>query len=416
MKKTILLLLCFVMALILAACSGEKADPPKESVIPDDSAPVSTSAASGYRIEYELGDEFTDIFTDMPSEASPGDIVEVKTAILCDADIHVYADGQELGKTHYDSDYWGYSFIMLEKDVLITARFYTKDEIWGTTTMGEGVLREKYPEYYDLSTFKGLEVYVWQMAPNSYSCGVMMGTNRSKTLEELMNLKGAGIDEMKAILSSYDIPKENISVIPWQNPISSYLSEYWIIGEDEDPDAVSRRQKEYIDKLREMLLGSEETGFVGSDLRVRVNGKTVTYERYEAGDCALTPKAVLDTFSEETEIEGIVWDVYATEEYPDLSYVLVISGTNACWTYRLADNAASIYEDHDVNWYQVAYANWTEDDAIISSCLNAEKMLVSSARHLPVYKLDTIDDLDFNPGQQNNPMERRCYEKCGGAN
>ena len=394
MKKTTLLLFCFIMALILAACSGEKADSPKEGASPDDSLLSSTSADSGYHIEYALGDEFTDIFTDMPSEAFPGDTVELRTAILYDADIHVYADGQEIGKTHYDSDYWGYSFIMPEKDVLITARFYTKDEIWGTTAVDEGVLREKYPEYYDLSAFKGLEVYVWQMAPNSYSSGVMEGTNRSKTLEELMNLKGAGIDEMKAILSSYDIPKENIFIIPWQNPISSYLSEYWIIGENEDSNAVSKRRQEYIDKLREMLLGSEETGFVGSELRIRVNGKTVTYEKFEAGDCGLTPKAVLDTFSEETEIEGIVWDVYATEEYPDLSYVLVISGTNACWTYRIPDSTASAKEEDYVNWYKVAYAGWTEDSAIFLSCRNAEKLIIRSVRHLPVYKLDTKDDLD----------------------
>ena len=305
----------------------------------------SENAEINFNIRYELGDEFTDVFTETPEEASAGDTVELRTEILCDADIHVYADGQEIEKTHFDSDYWGYSFVMPDNDVLITARFYTKDEIWGMSTAEESVLREKYPEYYDLSAFKGLEVYVWQMAPDSYSCGVMMGTNRNKTLEEMMDLKGAGIDEMKVILSSYDIPKEDIFIIPWQNPISSYISEYWIIEENEDPDAVSRRRQEYIDRLREMLLGSEETGFVGSELRVQINGKTVTYERYEAGNRSLTPKAVLDTFSEETVIEGIVWEVYSTEEYPDLSYVLVISGTNACWTYRIADNAASVKDE-----------------------------------------------------------------------
>jgi hypothetical protein len=36
-------------------------------------------------------------------------------------------------------------------------------------------LRAKYPEYFDLSTFKGLELYVWQMAEGSYSCGLMLG-------------------------------------------------------------------------------------------------------------------------------------------------------------------------------------------------------------------------------------------------
>ena len=90
-------------------------------------------------------------------------------------------------------------------------------------------LKEKFPEYFDLSAFKGLEVYVWQMAPDSWSCGVLPGTNREKTPEELWNMKGTTIEEMRAILSTYDIPKDDIIVIPWQNPISSYLSEYWIV-------------------------------------------------------------------------------------------------------------------------------------------------------------------------------------------
>ena len=302
MKKSILLLFCLVVALILAACSGEKADSQNENIPAEDPAPASTSDDFGYRIGYELGDEFTGIFTDMPSEAFPGDIVEIRTGILFDAGIHVYVEGQEIGMTHYDSDYWGYSFIMPDKDVTVTARFYTKDEVWGTEKGDLTALRDKYPEYFDLPTGKGLEVYVWQMAPDSYSCGVMAGTNRYKELEELMNLKGASVGEMKAILSGYDIPKENIFIIPWQNPFSSYLSEYWIIAEDESPELAAGRRQAYIDALRGMLFGDE------------------------------TPVT------------------------------------------------------------KTAYANWTEDSRILS-CLNAKKKTIGSARHLPVYKFDTKEDL-----------------------
>jgi beta-lactamase regulating signal transducer with metallopeptidase domain len=114
-------------------------------------------------------------------------------------------------------------------------------------------LRAKYPEYFDLNTFKGLELYVWQMAPNSYSCGLMPGTNRNKTFEELINLKGASIAEMREILSTYDIDEEDIFIIPWQNPISSYIGDYWISQADEDPAAAESRKQEYIDGIRQML-------------------------------------------------------------------------------------------------------------------------------------------------------------------
>lgn len=154
------------------------------------------------------------------------------------------------------------------------------------TSMDE--LRERFPEYFGLSTFKGLEVYVWQLAPESYSFGVMEGTNRNKTNEELWGLKSATLDEMRAILSTYDIPKENIFVIPFHQPYSSYA---YVIDEA------------YTLRVRELLLG----------------------------DIAAVTK--------------------------------------------------------------VAYANYSEDSRIFS-CLNAEKLAISSVQHLPVFKFDTKEDLD----------------------
>lgn len=80
------------------------------------------------------------------------------------------------------------------------------------------------------------------------------------------------------------------------------------------------------------------SGFVGEKLYINVDGKTVVYERHEAGVGSLTKKAILDSFETQTEWEGVCWDVFSVEEYPDLSYVLAISGTNSSWTYRIADN------------------------------------------------------------------------------
>ena len=217
-------------------------------------ADSSSTTRSTHRIQYELGSAETH-FAGTLSEAIAGELVEIKTnGILYDADIHVYVDGQEISKSHCDSDYWAYSFVMPEKDVLVTAKFY---EIWGLDT-DEDALREKYPEYFDLPAFKGLEVYVWQMAPNSYSFGLLSGTNREKTLDEMWNMKGASAEEMRIILASYDIDKRNISIIPWQNPVSSHIAEYWIMEKDEDPASVEKRQQEYIDEIRAMLFDSTD--------------------------------------------------------------------------------------------------------------------------------------------------------------
>ena len=102
-------------------------------------------------------------------------------------------------------------------------------------------LREKYPEYFGLSAFKGLELYVWQLGPGVLRCGLMEGTNRNKTSEEIWNLQGATAEEMKRILSTYDIPEEDISIMPFLHPVSSYI--YNIT-------------EEYRAQMRELFFGS----------------------------------------------------------------------------------------------------------------------------------------------------------------
>jgi len=93
-------------------------------------------------------------------------------------------------------------------------------------------LRESFPEYYNLDTFKGIEVYVWQTEGGEYRCGALSGTNRNKTFEEISELvrNGATIEKMRSILSSYDIEKEGIFIVP----ITVTSSDYEIINTDFD--------------------------------------------------------------------------------------------------------------------------------------------------------------------------------------
>ena len=91
-------------------------------------------------------------------------------------------------------------------------------------------LQNKFPEYYNLDTFKGIEVYVWQTEKDEYMCGALSGTDRNKTFEEISKLasNGATIEEMQDILASYDIDKEEISIVP----IRIYTDYFEIATED----------------------------------------------------------------------------------------------------------------------------------------------------------------------------------------
>ena len=64
-------------------------------------------------------------------------------------------------------------------------------------------LKEKFPEYFRCSAFKGLEVYAWKDSFGLYKFGLMGGTNRNKTDEELDALPPATAEEMREILNYY---------------------------------------------------------------------------------------------------------------------------------------------------------------------------------------------------------------------
>ena len=83
-------------------------------------------------------------------------------------------------------------------------------------------LNQKYPEYFQLDTDKGLGVFVYQMTPNSYSCILLRGTNAGDGLEYLGGKPGTSLDEMRQIVQSYGLDRSQISIIPFQMPYSSY--------------------------------------------------------------------------------------------------------------------------------------------------------------------------------------------------
>lgn len=42
--------------------------------------------------------------------------------------------------------------MMPDRDVLVTAKFYTEGEVWGLDSNDLNALKEKYSEYFGLST------------------------------------------------------------------------------------------------------------------------------------------------------------------------------------------------------------------------------------------------------------------------
>lgn len=120
-------------------------------------------------------------------------------------------------------------------------------------------LRAQYPEYFDLDASAGLDVYVWQMAPDSYYFGLLphAASPRDSTAQELLALRGASSEQMRYILAAYALDPDDIHVIPWQNPISSYIPECWVVTEN--GESLEEKQAQYIQTVSAMLFGEGNT-------------------------------------------------------------------------------------------------------------------------------------------------------------
>ena len=111
--------------------------------------------------------------------------------------------------------------------------------------MREKEFSEAAKSYMNLSSDDGLTVCVWQLEGEPVLSGLLPGKYRywseANTQESVeMGLRaGVMLEEMKRILATYDIKKDKISVVEWNNPLSSKAYRY--LGEQ-------------LTEIREMLL------------------------------------------------------------------------------------------------------------------------------------------------------------------
>ena len=97
------------------------------------------------------------------------------------------------------------------------------DFVGGPTNIGQ--LKEKYPQFFNVSTDGGLTVYVWQMSKDNYSCYLANTSMEAISDNSFAYDVGTTIAEMRAILTTHNIDQKEITVQPVINPLSSYYYE-----------------------------------------------------------------------------------------------------------------------------------------------------------------------------------------------
>ena len=80
-------------------------------------------------------------------------------------------------------------------------------------------------------------------------------------------------------------------------------------------------------------------GLVAGYLFVPINGAAYRYALAEPNPAGVTVDRLLDICTEEMPIESVVWEVYSLKEYPDMTKLLIVSGTNSDWLCEYAPAA-----------------------------------------------------------------------------
>ena len=115
------------------------------------------------------------------------------------------------------------------------------------------------------------------------------------------------------------------------------------------------------------------------------------FEKLETGDKILV---LHDGIAESYPGRTGAYAVFKQEDgtIDDISQDVLEQLTEMGWLSNVSTYAFTIAgEALDV---AVAYANWTDDEKIYNSALNADKILADSVHHYPIYKFDTLEDLE----------------------
>ena len=146
-------------------------------------------------------------------------------------------------------------FSVKDGDEWITYQAWKEFNVTSMPNVDIDALREEHPEYFGLDASNGLDVYVWQMAPYNYLFGLLphFDQNRDWLNHDLMALKPVSAEQMNVILSTYDIKESDIHVHARYNPVSSYLGNWQLIREGEDPD---EKKQAYEESIRRMIFGT----------------------------------------------------------------------------------------------------------------------------------------------------------------
>lgn len=183
---------------------------------------------------------------------------------------------------------------------------YTENGLNSVDDVSLEKLREKYPQFFNVSTDGGLTVYVWQTAEDDYRCYLANTFTEAIADNSFAYETGASIAEMRTILTTYDVKKEDIVIQPVKNPLCSYSyninNEYKEITKRLFWSAIPEAEDSTNFENNTLPHGSFENPYhIGDSIRVKhgdINQKGVVYDYNASITIILTDKEAEEKLKE----------------------------------------------------------------------------------------------------------------------
>ncbi len=155
-------------------------------------------------------------------------------------------------------------FFAFEQKVLYCEGYFTglsdeNSEFLQTIIEDCGISEETSLSNTELSTpsaEKRYNIYVCQFARGSYQF-IVTPENEELTWQELWGTQSIRMEELRRILADYGATANDVNIIPWQNPLSSYIGEYWIMRSDNEADQKKLRAR-HIAIIKDQIFGEGE--------------------------------------------------------------------------------------------------------------------------------------------------------------
>lgn len=275
-----------------------------------------------------------------------------------------------------------------------------------------GLLQQDYPEYFNLPTDKGLKVVAWQMGPSYgwYSWGLLPGKGAAHTWEDYLELQPVSLEDVRAIVESYELSPSQISVELIRMPYSSYFnpmfaqsqktveSLFWGNLTVEISYCGNRMNTQIIDDpqicsyLSDLVFLAESSGQQSSSSK-GYSGALYSIEIHWDSRYAPYHFTVWDqqTFSVSTKADSEGYAYFYKADMSELYAFLTENYPDELWYPEVHPD--SLHQQYDIAVYY-AGGDMERLDPIAAEAENALEIASSSQLHLPVVKFDTQQELE----------------------